>query len=462
MDRMQRALARADETERIELRGAALDAVGPMLRSTFGDAPVVLIADERTDAVAGGAVRESIAAANLTLAAPPHVFPGTPTLYADHGNVDVVRALLASHPDAAVCSIGSGTLNDITKLAAGGLGRRYVHVCTAASMDGYSAFGASIMLDGFKSTQACPAPVGVVADVDVMAAAPARLTASGYGDLIEKIPAGADWILADALGVEPIDEHAWGLAQDTLADALARPDLVATGDAAAIERLAQSHLLSGLAMQAARSSRPASGAGHQFSHLWEMEGHGLDHEPPLSHGFKVAVGTVASLAIWRETLRIDPVSIDVERIVAAAPSAADVADLVARSLPPAVAEASMAGALAKHVDGDALRRRLERIRDVWPTLVERVRPQLVSPEHAQWMLRTAGAPWHPALIGIDAERFRATHVAARLIRARYTVLDMLVELGRLDAVVARLFAPDGFWSVYAIDAGTTPDAEGRP
>ena len=34
----------------------------------------------------------------------------------------------------------------------------------------------------------------------------------------------------------------------------------------------------------------ASGAGHNFSHQWEMEGHGLDWEPPLSHGNKVGVG----------------------------------------------------------------------------------------------------------------------------------------------------------------------------
>ena len=43
----------------------------------------------------------------------------------------------------------------------------------------------------------------------VAAAAPAYLTASGYGDLAAKIPGGADWILADVTGVEPIDADVW-------------------------------------------------------------------------------------------------------------------------------------------------------------------------------------------------------------------------------------------------------------
>jgi glycerol-1-phosphate dehydrogenase [NAD(P)+] len=40
---------------------------------------------------------------------------------------------------------------------------------TAASMDGYTAFGAAITHDGFKQTFACPAPRAVVADLDILA-----------------------------------------------------------------------------------------------------------------------------------------------------------------------------------------------------------------------------------------------------------------------------------------------------
>ena len=72
-------------------------------------------------------------------------------------------------------------------------------------MDGYTAFGASITHEGSKQTFDCPAPRAVMADLEVIAAAPDGMNAWGYADLLAKITAGADWIVADELGVEPID-----------------------------------------------------------------------------------------------------------------------------------------------------------------------------------------------------------------------------------------------------------------
>src|SRR5690606_4192942 len=115
--------------------------------------------------------------------------------------------------DAIPIAVGAGSINDLVKLAAHQCDRPYLAVATAASMDGYTAYGASITYRGSKQTFDCPAPKGVVADLDVMAAAPPVLNASGYADLIAKIPAGADWILADALGEEPISQFPWDAVQ---------------------------------------------------------------------------------------------------------------------------------------------------------------------------------------------------------------------------------------------------------
>src|SRR5204863_439376 len=62
----------------------------------------------------------------------------------------------------------------------------------------------------------CPAPIGVLADLEVIAAAPEGLNASGYADLVAKCPAGADWILADGLGIDPIDPDNWDMVQTRL------------------------------------------------------------------------------------------------------------------------------------------------------------------------------------------------------------------------------------------------------
>lgn len=444
---LSRALTTADETKAIELGAGAVHRTGRLFAELFPGRPALVVADENTFAVAGTAVLDSLAAAGVELAAPAFVFPGSPTLYAGYENVQILRARLAELPDAIACSIAAGTLNDITKLASGELDRPYLNVCTAASVDGYSAFGAAITVDGFKITRTCPAPAALVADLDHLVAAPARLTATGYGDVAEKIPAGADWILADALGIEAIDATAWDLVQSTVRAALEQPDQIAAAQPEAIERMAECHFLSGLAMQTTKSSRPASGAGHQFSHTWEMEGHGLDWEPPLSHGFKVAVGTVASCALWEEALAIDVPALDMEAIVARAPSAEQVETAVRAALPAAMADACVELSLAKRLDGGALRERLTRIQAVWPQLRSRCADQLVPAAEAASMLRRAGAPHHPEQIEIGMDRFRRTHFTAQMIRSRYTVLDLLADLGMLETAVDRLFAPTGFWGM---------------
>lgn len=441
---IDQALREATETRAIEFGPGAVHRAGAMFARLFPGKRAQIVADENTFGAAGAAVGHSLREAGVPMG-DPYVFPGRPTLYGDDTEVEKLREFLRPRADAAVCSIGSGTLNDIAKLAAAELGRSYMHVCTAASVDGYTAYGASISRDGFKITRPCPAPAGLVADTDIMAAAPQRLTSTGYGDLIEKIPAGADWILADELGIEPIVAPVWELVQGPLRETLSQPRRVGRADPQAVAALAQGNIMSGLAMQALRSSRSASGAGHQFSHVWEMEGHGLDWEPPLSHGFKVGVGTVASCALWQEALALDVGSIDVDARVARAPSDAEVEERVRMLLQPRIARESVPHAVGKNLQGDRLRERIQVIRDHWEAITLRCAPQLLTPDEAAEHLREAGAPSHPEAIRIEWDRFRLTHFKAQMIRPRYTVLDLLADLGELTAVVNRLFGPAGYW-----------------
>ncbi len=441
---IDRALRFATDTKAIEFGRDVLGRTGDLFARLFPGKKVIVVADENTFGAAGESVVQSLSDAGVA-SAELYIFPGTPTLYAGYDNVEMLREHLRPLQDTIVCSIAAGTLNDIAKLASGELGRPYMNVCTAASVDGYAAFGASISRDGFKITRDCPAPAGLVADLDVMAAAPRRLTATGYGDLIEKIPAGADWILADELGIESIDAQVWELVQGGLRDALAEPERIRSGDVDAIMGLAQGNIMSGLAMQAMRSSRPASGAGHQFSHVWEMEGHGLDWKPPLSHGFKVGVGTVASCALWQEACRLDVDALDVDAIVSSAPSNEEVKRRVRRLLDPRIAQEAAGHAVGKNLLGDARRRRIEDIQACWPRILERAEAQLITPEEAADRLRAVGAPFHPEMIGIDWERFRTTHLQAQMIRPRYMILDLLTDVGKLSDVIERLFSPEGYW-----------------
>jgi len=430
---------------RVVVDRGALAMVPGLLSSCFGSHAAVLIADERTYEAAGAAVADALHASGGSTGA-PIVLPGTPPPYADLGTVALVERQLRERTGVPVV-VGSGTLNDVAKVAAHRLGRAYACVATAASMDGYTAFGAAITVGGFKRTLPCPPPLALVADLDVLTRAPAVLTAAGYGDLIGKLTAGADWIVADALGVEPIDARAWALVQDHLRAWIAVPRAVAAAQADAVEALFEGLAQTGVAMQVSRSSRPASGSEHLFSHLWEMQALAAG-APTVSHGHKVAVGTLASAALYERLLARDLTRIDVDRLVADWPDRIEVERRVRGLHAEArIADHAVTATLEKHVDRSQLRRRLELVRDRWPDLRDRLAAQLLSATAVRTMLQRVGCPTVPSSIGLEAAAFRADHLRAHTIRSRYTMLDLAFEAGVLDACVAEVFGPGGFWYV---------------
>jgi glycerol-1-phosphate dehydrogenase [NAD(P)+] len=453
-DRIAAALRDATDTRNVVIGAGALTSVAGVFGQSFGGRPAVVVADENTFSVAGKQVQQAFEAAGRPVLE-PYVFPGRPTLYAEYGNIERLREALRAH-DAIPVAVASGTLNDIVKRAAYECDRAYMTVATAASMDGYTAFGAAITKQGYKRTMTCPAPRAVMADLDVLASAPSRMTASGYGDLLGKVTAGADWLVADALDAEQVDRRVWPLVQGPLREAVGRPASLRAGDRRAMEALIEGLVMSGLAMQAHASSRPASGAEHQFSHLWEMEGLGLHAEPPLSHGFKVGVGSIAIAALYERILQRDLSSLDIPAIRDAWPTRAQVEQAVrAAHTTPGLDEAAVTESLAKYVDADALARRLALLRERWPELRERLAAQLLPAERLREMLRAAGCPTEPSDIGLSPRALKETYFRSRMIRRRYTSLDLAAEAGILGACVDELFAPGGFWR-RAVTAGRPP------
>jgi glycerol-1-phosphate dehydrogenase [NAD(P)+] len=447
-ERIADALRNASDTRAVVVEAGALAAVDRVLADCFGDtAAAVVVADETTMAVAGATVDERMRAAGRKVLEPV-VLPAQPALYADYDNVTAVATALRGH-DAVPVAVGSGTINDLVKRAAHECERAYLSVATAASMDGYTAFGAAITKDGYKRTMTCPAPRAVVGDLDVLTAAPAPMTASGYADLLGKVTAGADWIVADTLGTEAIEGPGWGLVQPGLRNAVGRPADLRAGDPEAMRALIDGLVMAGLAMQAQQSSRPASGAEHQFSHLWEMEGLGRDADPPLSHGFKVGLGTIAIAALYERLLARDLAEAAAAAAAAATPwPGPDDAERAVRAMHPdgRLADAAVAETLAKHASEADRAAHLDDLSERWPALRARLTEQLLPAAELRAMLRAAGCPTAPEEIGLRRADLRATYTRARTIRRRYTVLDLAHEAGVLEACVDELFAPGGFWA----------------
>ncbi|HOM52703.1 MAG TPA: sn-glycerol-1-phosphate dehydrogenase [Phycisphaerae bacterium] len=441
--RIEAALKLASDTRVLRLGRGAVRETGEIFRACFGSRSAVVVADANTFAAAGRDALDALVRAGVATNEP--IILDDPELHADYRHVEHLQQRCAAN-EAVPVAAGSGTINDLTKLAAHLCGRGYMAVATAASMDGYTAYGASITRHGWKQTIFCPAPVAVIADLDVISASPGEMNAAGYADLIAKVPAGADWMIADALGVEPIDPQAWSMVQDALKAWVARPDAVRRGDFDAIAGQMEGLLMTGFAMQWCKSSRPASGAEHQFSHLWDMQGHRYDGRTVL-HGFKVAIGTLASTRLYEELLQRPLELLDIDGVCRAWPDAAGLEDAVIRTHEleqiRTVARQEMK---AKYVSRDELAARLGRLQSVWPELRRRLQAYLIPADALQAMLREAGAPETPAQIGIDLDRLRRSYYEAQQIRRRFTVLDLAMQTGLMDDCIERLFAPDGAWT----------------
>ena len=445
MNEIETALQRARDTKALEFGEGAMERLPKMLEALFPGKKVVIVADDNTYNAAGRKVCGILDAAGTQME-DSFIFKD-PDLYAEWSYLQQLEAYLKER-DAVPVAVGSGVINDLTKLASHHLGRRYVIVGTAASMDGYTAYGASITYEGNKQTFDCPAPLGVVFDPAVAAKAPAGMSASGYADLLAKVPAGADWIISDAVGSEAIDDFAFGLVQKNLRKALSDPAAVADGDVEATGMLADGLIMSGFAMQAISSSRPASGTDHQFSHFWDMEGlcYNGSH---VSHGFKVGIGTMVSTACLEFLISKDLTRLDIDACVAAWPTW-EAQEAYIRKIfegKPGHLARGLAESRAKYCGPEEIRCQLNAIVAVWPELRERIREQIIPFDDVKEMLRRVGAPSRPEEIGVSKARLRDTFKCIPFMRNRYTGIDLIYRAGLLDEVTEHIFGCGGRFEV---------------
>lgn len=439
-DTIRAAVARSATVAEVMVGAGAMAGAGALFRRQFGRGPAWIIADEASWSAAGDALEAGLAAAGVPMRR--HVMPCRPRPKPTVDLANALRDILAADGSTPV-ALGSGVINDVVKHAAFSLDRPYLCVATAASMDGYTSAGAPLSDRGFKKTIQCRPARAILGDLDVIAAAPPAMTGWGYGDLAGKVPAGGDWIIADALGIEAIDDVAWPMVQADLRSWLAHPARIAQGDRGAIEGLFSGLTLVGLAMETHGSSRPASGADHQIAHLWEMED--LQHQGErVSHGACVAVGCTATLRLYDWLLTQDLSRIDPDRVAAQARTLAAKAAVIAATFGPGeIGARALDETAAKHVDGAALRSRLALLARVWPDLRARLKRQLMTARDMRAALHAAGAPADEAEIGVTRDALRASVMAARFLRSRYTLLDLLDETGLLAGAVDAALPREG-------------------
>ena len=437
------ALKIATDTKAFELGEGVLHRAPALFKEYFPNRKAVIVADNNTWKAAGEAVDASMREAGIPC---ERFLIEEEEFHADWPYVERIDEML-DRTGAVAVAVGSGVINDLCKLASFHHGQSYLCVATAASVDGYSSSGAVVSRDGAKLNIETHAPLVILADVGVLAAAPKEMTAAGYADLAAKIPAGAEWMIADLFGTEPIIPAAWNVFMNDLDAMLADPEGVAAGKPEAIASLFAGLTLSGIAMQVAKSSRPASGMEHQFSHFWDMED--LEFEGKhVSHGFKVGIGTLASTASLELLLAAPIESLDIDACVAKWKSWEETEKEILRIFngKPGFIDRALIETKNKYVDKEGLRRELTAFKAAWPELKERIRKQIIPFEEVR-RLKLVGAPYEPEQLGVSRARFRDTFAKIPYMRSRFSNIDIAYRCGFMDEWLERLFGKGGIWEV---------------
>jgi glycerol-1-phosphate dehydrogenase [NAD(P)+] len=186
-----------------------------------------------------------------------------------------------------IVGVGGGKAIDIAKMAADERGCGFVSVPTAASHDGIVSGRGSVPEGDTRHSVAAEPPLAVVADTEILAEAPWRLTTAGCADIISNYTAVRDWELARRLQNVTYSEYAGALSRMTAEMLVQNADSIKQGLEESAWVVVKALVSSGVAMSIAGSSRPASGAEHLFSHR-------LDRLVPGAalHGHQVGVGAI--------------------------------------------------------------------------------------------------------------------------------------------------------------------------
>lgn len=336
---------------------------------------------------------------------------------ADTATIARLGACLDARIDAVV-AVGSGTLNDLCKMAAQGRGCPQVVFATAPSMNGYTSLSASITEAGLKRSVRAATPVGVFFDLRVMAAAPARLIRAGLGDSMCRSTAQADWLLAHLLLDQPYRAAPFAMLAGDEAALFSEARALLAGDLAAMRHLVRTLVLSGFGMTISGGSYPASQGEHLLSHYIDMMG-----PPELPHAFHGEQTGVCALAMARLQDRI--LALDAAPVLRAT---AATHDDVVRHFGPERGEACWREFAPKRLDQRRADELNARLAAGWDALRARIQAVTLGPARMTEVLAAAGAPLAPADLGWPAPLFDDALLHAREIRNRYTFLDFAADL----------------------------------
>ncbi len=376
---------------------------------------LMLVFDENTYAAAGQRLAQQLTAAGFNLKSV--LLTGDEIIADEHYFVQVMLA--AGREARTYVAVGSGSITDITRFVSFHTGASFISFPTAASVDGFTSAGAPSVIAGFKKTVYCHSPLAVFGDLAVLSAAPQVMTAAGFGDMLGKYIALADWQLGRLLWDEPFDAPTCARMQATLQSCVDHAPAIGQASPDGLQALFNGLIESGLCMLAINNSRPASGAEHQISHYLEMK---LirEHRPAVLHGAKVGAASVIAAGWYEQVRRLSRAEL-LERLAKASltPAAEHIQAIHAAF--PTMADkvlAEQAKFLALSVqDFEQLK---QKIADNWDE-IQRIAAAVPSPQELATLLRLVGGQTELTAFGFAQAEIDEAVKYAHYLRNRFNV-----------------------------------------
>ena len=194
----------------------------------------------------------------------------------------------------AIVAIGGGKAVDYCKYIAFLSHLPVISIPTSISNDGFASPVSSLLVKGRRKSLKTVIPTGVIVDTAIIKNAPSHYVLSGIGDLVSNITAVRDWKLAFKHNGEYVNDFSVLVSMNAADNVINHPthDITDTGF---LGVLSGALVMSGVAMEIAGTSRPASGGEHLVSHAYDK----LAKAPSL-HGIQVGVATILSARLQGE------------------------------------------------------------------------------------------------------------------------------------------------------------------
>ena len=167
--------------------------------------------------------------------------------------------------------IDTGSLGDVCRRACFVADKEFAIFATAPSMDGFASDTAPITIHDFKISLPAREPSVIIADTDILAAAPPVLRSAGFGDIMGKAIGLADWKIGHLTTGEYYCENVAALTRAAYRSVCAVADRIPLADPDSAGVLMEALVVTGMAMKLCGSSRAAAGAEHVVSHCWEIK-----------------------------------------------------------------------------------------------------------------------------------------------------------------------------------------------